>query len=243
MVATALALGSLLLATPLDAHARGPARRGARRSTPARAAPTAARTGGYLSAPTSSGVEALADRVPGASREGLELALRAFGRMKERGLVQRDLLTFIDYAQPSTAKRLWVIDLEKGEVLFQELVAHGRGSGDDRARAFSNEGGSKKSSLGAFVTLDTYDGKHGYSLRLRGLDAGLNDQAEARAIVVHGADYVGEAFIRREGRLGRSWGCPALRPEIAKAVIDVIKEGTAVFAYFPEPALRRRAED
>jgi hypothetical protein len=121
-------------------------------------------------------------------------------------------------------------------VLAHELVAHGRNTGDDRARRFSNRPGSLQSSLGTFVTGRTYQGRHGLSLRLRGLDAGLNDRAEARAIVVHGAEYVSPDIVRRLGRLGRSQGCPALEPGVAARVIDLIRGGSVLFAWYPTPA-------
>ena len=146
-------------------------------------------------------------------------------------------LTVIDYSRPSTEKRLWVFDVRTRELLFEELVAHGKGSGDNMATAFSNDAESHQSSLGLFRTDDAYSGKNGYSLRLRGLDAGFNDHAYDRAIVIHGAAYVSDDFARTQGRLGRSWGCPALREGIAREVIDTVKGGTGlVFAYYPDPA-------
>ena len=153
---------------------------------------------------------------------------RALDRVSDTGL-----LTVIDYTRPSTEPRLWVLDLRAGRILHRELVAHGRNSGDNLATAFSNEPGSLKSSLGLFVTDAAYYGQNGYSLRLHGLDAGLNDNAFTRAIVMHGAPYVSERVAARTGRLGRSWGCPALRPQIARTIIDRIKDGTVVFAYGP----------
>ena len=122
----------------------------------------------------------------------------------------------IDYSLPSTQPRLWVFDVARGRLLYQELVAHGRNTGEQLAERFSNVEGSKMSSLGLFQTAETYYGSNGYSLRLRGLDAGFNDNALARAIVMHGAPYVSEAIAERLGRLGRSWGCPAVRQEVAR---------------------------
>jgi hypothetical protein len=145
-------------------------------------------------------------------------------------------LTVIDYSRPSTEKRLWVFDLKTRELLFEELVAHGRGSGDNLATSFSNEADSHQSSLGVFRTEDTYVGRNGYSLRLRGLDTGFNDHAYERAIVMHGAPYVSDVFARTQGRLGRSWGCPALRDGIAREVIDTVKGRGLLFAYYPDPA-------
>jgi hypothetical protein len=144
------------------------------------------------------------------------------------------LLTVIDYSKPSTEPRLWVLDLARERVLFEERVAHGQGSGDNYATRFSNLEGSHQTSLGLFRTADTYVGTNGYSLRLDGLEPGVNDRARERAIVMHGAPYVSEGNIRTLGRLGRSHGCPALRPAIAREVIDTIKDGSLVFAYYPD---------
>jgi len=142
-------------------------------------------------------------------------------------------LTVIDYSKPSTEKRMWVFDLESHELLYQELVAHGQGSGGNLATEFSNNDESHQSSLGLFKTEDTYVGKNGYSLRLDGLDRGVNDHARDRAIVLHGAPYVSESFVKANGRLGRSWGCPAVRAEVAHQLIDQVKGGGLVFAYHP----------
>ena len=143
-------------------------------------------------------------------------------------------LAVIDYSLPSTQARLWVFDLEQKKLLFHEHVAHGQGTGENMARVFSNREGSHASSLGLFRTLDTYHGGNGYSLRMEGLEPGINDAALARAIVMHGAPYVNPEAASRQGRLGRSWGCPALRPEIARAVIDSLKHGQMIFAYYPD---------
>jgi L,D-transpeptidase-like protein len=171
------------------------------------------------------GVQGLAPRV-------LRMALDALSCARARGVSGRDdLLTILDYSLPSTAPRLWVLDLARGRVLFHELVAHGAGSGDNVATRFSNAEGSRQTSLGLFLTAGTYAGGNGYSLKLRGLDPGVNDLAEERRIVIHGAWYVSPEQIRRYGRLGRSWGCPALPVASARPVIDAIKGGTFVFAY------------
>ena len=169
----------------------------------------------------------------------LQLGLAAYRRAADEGLAQRQVLTLIDFRLPSRERRLWVLDLAEGRVLAHELVAHGRGSGDDRATRFSNRAGSYESSLGTFVTAGTYQGKHGLSLRLRGLDDGVNDHALARAIVVHGAWYVSPQMIQRYGRLGRSEGCPALSPQAASRVIGLIKGGSVLFAYYPSPELEQ----
>jgi L,D-transpeptidase-like protein len=164
----------------------------------------------------------------------LDLALKAYDCARSAGLVGGDALTIIDYTLPSTARRLWVIDVPGRRVLFNELVAHGVASGDNYAAAFSNEPGSRQSSLGLFRTEDTYDGQHGESLRLSGLEPGINDRAMERAIVIHGAPYVSPTFIAARGELGRSWGCPALEHGVERRVIERIKGGTALFAYYPD---------
>jgi hypothetical protein len=164
----------------------------------------------------------------------LDLALRAYECASARGEFSQPVLTLIDYSRPSTAPRLWVLDLAHGTVRFHTLVAHGRGSGLARAVAFSNVPESKQSSLGLFRTDETYEGQHGYSLRLVGLEAGVNDLAYSRNIVIHGADYATRKFARRHGRLGRSWGCPALDPTVHRSVIDTIRGGSALFAYYPD---------
>jgi hypothetical protein len=168
------------------------------------------------------------------AEEVLELAMRATSRAHEKGLGQKKILTVIDYSLPSTRKRLWVFDLESKKILFHELVAHGKGSGDNHAKVFSNESGTLASSLGLFEATETYQGKHGYTLRLKGLEKGYNDNAGRRSIVIHGAWYVTEAFWKKHGRLGRSWGCPALDKRVAKQIIDTLKGGSLVFVYYPD---------
>ncbi len=160
-------------------------------------------------------------------------ALAAWNGLELNGELSRPLLTVIDYGLPSTVKRLWVFDLASHRLLFHELVAHGRNSGDDLARSFSNDVGSLMTSLGAFVTGATYNGRNGYSLRLRGMEVGVNDRAEERAIVLHGAPYVGDAVAHELGRLGRSYGCPAVRPAITRTLIDELKDRTLLYAWHP----------
>ncbi|MBZ0330781.1 murein L,D-transpeptidase catalytic domain family protein [Halomonas sp. ANAO-440] len=143
-------------------------------------------------------------------------------------------LAVIDFSRPSTEPRLWVFDLAESRLLFEELVSHGQGTGDAMAEVFSNVYGSHQSSLGLFRTMNSYYGRNGYSLRLEGLEEGINDLAYQRAIVIHGADYVSEAFIEKTGRLGRSQGCPAVRQEITYPLIDSIKEDQYLFAYYPD---------
>ena len=164
-----------------------------------------------------------------------DMALSAASCAVRSGAVEQpQTLTVIDYSKPSSQKRLWVFNLAKGELMYEELVAHGQGSGEAKPTLFSNQEDTHQSSLGLFVTDDTYVGKNGYSLHLDGLDAGVNDRARERAIVMHGAPYVSEAFIKANGRLGRSWGCPAIRNDVARDIIDRIKGGGLVFAYYPD---------
>lgn len=143
-------------------------------------------------------------------------------------------LAVIDYSRPSTEQRLWVFDLAQERLLYSEFVAHGRNTGDNLARRFSNVEGSLQSSIGLFRTAETYDGENGYSLRMDGLEPGVNDLARQRAIVMHGAWYVDPLKALAQGRLGRSLGCPALRPQVAREVIDSLKQGQMLFAYYPD---------
>lgn len=162
------------------------------------------------------------------------MALHAAEVAVERGEAEPSTLTVIDFSRPSTERRLWVYDLRSRALLFEELVSHGRNSGMNLATSFSNVAESNMSSIGLYRTAEPYIGKHGYSLRLDGLERGFNDRARARAIVIHGADYVSEAVTRAQGRLGRSLGCPAVRPEVSRKLIDAVKEGGLVFAYYPD---------
>jgi hypothetical protein len=183
--------------------------------------------------PTAALATALRELAPDLRPQALQPALSAWERLRGEGTATRPLLTVIDYGLPSTTPRLWVFDMDVRRLLYHELVAHGRNTGEDRATEFSNVEGSLMTSLGSFVTGGSYTGRNGYSMRLRGLEQGVNDQAEARAIVMHGARYVDPAFARKVGRLGRSWGCPAVRPAIARELIDRIKGGSVLFAWHP----------
>ena len=165
--------------------------------------------------------------------ESFKKAMDGYFQLKEKGVIQKDILTIVDYSLSSKENRLWVIDLKKNSVIFQSLVAHGRNSGNEFAKTFSNKPESYKSSIGLYLTGETYYGKHGYSLRLDGLEKGVNSNARDRAIVVHGADYVSESFIKQNGRLGRSLGCLALSQELTKEVIDTIKNKSCLFVYYP----------
>ncbi len=164
------------------------------------------------------------------------MALHAAAAAVQRGdVTDPGTLTVIDFSQPSTQPRMWVYDLRTRTLLFEDLVSHGRGSGVTMATSFSNLPDSNRSSLGLYRTAETYVGKHGYSLRLDGLEPGFNDRARERAIVMHAAEYVNAATARAQGYLGRSLGCPAVRPEISRQVIDSVKGGGLLFAYYPDP--------
>ena len=163
------------------------------------------------------------------------LALQSASEAVERGAAELpSTLTVIDYSKPSTQPRMWVFDVRTHELLFHELVSHGRGSGKTLATSFSNDASSNKTSLGLFRTAEPYIGHNGYSLRLDGLEKGTNDHARDRAIVIHGAPYVNAATAKANGYLGRSLGCPAVRPEIARSLIDAVKGGGLIFAYYPD---------
>jgi hypothetical protein len=159
----------------------------------------------------------------------MDIALEGYEKL-EKGL-KNPVLTVIDFSLPSTEKRLWVIDVEKKEILINTVVSHGRNSGLLMAEKFSNKPQSYQSSLGFYKTGETYLGKHGYSLRLDGLEKGFNDQARNRAIVIHGADYAREEVAKASGRLGRSLGCPAVPSELSEEVIDLIKDGSLLFIF------------
>jgi hypothetical protein len=174
------------------------------------------------------------------SKEVLDLAMEGWGKLGQN--LRSQILTVIDFSLPSTAKRLWVIDPVKGLILHHTVVAHGRNSGELLAKNFSNRPESYQSSLGFYKTGETYQGKHGYSLRLDGLEKGFNDQARNRAIVIHGADYAKEEFAKSTGRLGRSLGCPALPPELSARVIDLIKNGSLLFIYGKDPNYLTQSE-
>lgn len=176
----------------------------------------------------------------GLATSGLPLdvyreALLGFYQLKQRGMASaaKQTLTIIDFNKSSTLKRLWVIDVRNSKVLHHTLVAHGKNTGEEFAQAFSNRLGSEMSSLGFYVTTHTYTGKHGLSLRLRGVDPNYNTNANNRDVVVHGADYVCEEFVQRHGRLGRSQGCPALPMKESSSIIRTIKDGTVIYAHAP----------
>jgi len=165
----------------------------------------------------------------------LRLSLVAYANARKQGLDNKQLLTVIDYSKPSTEKRLWVFDLKNNRTLFNTWVSHGKNSGGISATSFSNSPGSLKSSLGLFLTdYAPYMGGNGYSLRLNGLEPGINHNAYRRSVVVHGAWYVNPDTIRQHGQIGRSWGCPAVSDSLAKPIINTIKDHTLLFVYYPD---------
>lgn len=165
--------------------------------------------------------------------ESFSKALKGYYALKEKGLIKKNILTLVDFSLSSNIKRLWVIDLATNTILFQSLVAHGRNTGEEFANSFSNAAQSFKSSVGFYATGEIYNGKHGMSLKLDGLEKGINDNARNRGVVIHAANYVSDAFIRNNKRLGRSQGCPALPEELSKDIISVIKEKSCLFIYHP----------
>ncbi|MBL0013776.1 MAG: murein L,D-transpeptidase catalytic domain family protein [Flavobacterium sp.] len=160
-------------------------------------------------------------------------AITGFYQLKEKGLVERDILTIIDFSLSSNTKRMWVIDMAAQVVLMNSYVAHGKNTGEEFAKSFSNENSSFKSSLGFYTTGEIYNGKHGMSLKLDGLEKGINDKARERGIVMHAADYVSNDFIKSNKRLGRSQGCPAVPVELSSEIIDMIKGKSCLFMYHP----------
>jgi hypothetical protein len=218
VIAVRLSLAAALLAVPV-------ASRGA---TPAASAANASAAGLNAAQWTSVSLGSIDPKV-------FALALEAAASAVARGQATApSTLTVIDYSKPSTQPRMWVYDLRSHALLFHELVSHGRGSGTTMSTSFSNAPESNKTSLGLFRTAEVYVGHNGYSLRLDGLERGVNDRARDRAIVIHGAPYVNAATAKANGYLGRSLGCPAVRPEIARKLIDTVKGGGLLFAYYPD---------
>lgn len=179
-------------------------------------------------------MQTIESQAPNLDKNVLKLSLTAYEHAKNKGVTDNSIITIVDYSKPSTEKRLWVVDLSNNKVLFNTWVAHGKNSGEVNSTSFSNTPESLKSSIGVFVT-DTsiYTGKHGDSLRVQGLEAGFNDNAFKRDIVFHGAPYVSQA-IAKAGRLGRSWGCWAVSPNIISSLVHTIRNKVLVIAYYPD---------
>lgn len=179
-------------------------------------------------------LDSLSRAAPGLNKEALRHAVAAMQCAVNNGAQPAQRLAVIDYSLPSTARRLWIFDLKRQRVLLRDFVAHGRQSGENLATRFSNSEGSHQSSLGLFRTAESYQGKHGYSLRMDGLEPGINDRARERAIVIHSASYVDPRLVRSQGRIGRSLGCPAVRPEVGRMVVDQLKGGQFMFSWYPD---------
>jgi hypothetical protein len=228
-VVLGLAALSLSLLSPT-----GTASGGSRHSTNAHAASSAA-AASVRARPGVGSIDFEQAAAAGVPADVLSLALQATSCAARSGAIEAPpTLTVIDYSRPSVEQRLWVFDLTTGDLLFNELVAHGKNTGANLATSFSNEPDSLKSSLGLFITDEPYVGSNGYSLRLDGLDVGFNDRARERAIVMHGAPYVDPSLGAKQGRIGRSWGCPALSLEAAPLVINRIRNGGVIFSYYPD---------
>lgn len=176
----------------------------------------------------------LSAKAPKLNKNVLKLALTAYQKAFSQGEVKKPILTVIDYSLPSSKERMWVFDLNRERLLYNTYVAHGKNSGMTIPNHFSNKQSSKESSLGTYVTRNTYYGSKGLALKLEGLEKGFNDNAFARSVVIHGAWYVEPGFIKNAGRAGRSWGCPAVAKTLAKPIINTLKDGTVVFAYYPD---------
>lgn len=181
-------------------------------------------------------------KMAGLSWEAFDLARKGLDKLVAQGKVfNQSIISIVDFSQPSTRKRLYVIDLKRYKMLFNTWVAHGRNSGREMATSFSNQESSYKSSPGFYVTQQTYVGGHGYSLKLQGMEKGINDKAYERAIVVHGAAYVNPSLIPAQGYIGRSLGCPAVPEKLATPIINTIKNGTCMFIYHPSPSYLERS--
>jgi hypothetical protein len=161
--------------------------------------------------------------------------LLSLARLEASGArVRSDVLAVIDYTKPSTERRLWMFDLTRERVLFKELASHGKNSGDNLAVRFSNAPNSLMSSLEGLSHRRHLYGETRLSLRLPGLEKGINDNCMSRDIVIHAADYLSDVVVRAKGRIGRSWGCPAVRPEISRRLIETLRGGDLVLAYYPD---------
>lgn len=190
---------------------------------------------------TSAQIKKIESQAPNLSPKALVAAIKPYEKARSAGLDQQQILTIVDFSKPSTENRFYVIDFKHLKVLYNTLVAHGKNSGDNYAERFSNGIGTEESSLGLYVTEQPYwGGRDGYDLRLHGLTPGYNTNAERRAVIVHGANYVNPS-LAAHGRLGRSWGCFSLEKSMNRSVINTIKGGTLIFAYAPVSSFLRNA--
>lgn len=170
----------------------------------------------------------------GLSHQAFEYAKKGMQKLLEEGRLLNDsIISIVDFSLPSNQKRLFILDLKNYRVLYNTLVAHGKNTGREWATTFSNRSESHMSSPGFYVTRETYQGNNGYSLKLEGMEAGINDKAYARGIVVHGAAYVNEAYANAQGYIGRSHGCPAVPSALSTPIINTIRNGTCLFVYHP----------
>jgi hypothetical protein len=198
-----------------------------------------------IAIPEKSVYDSLQLQLKGMSRQAFDYAKKGMDALLQEGKLLNDsILSIIDFSLPSSEKRLFVINLNQYRILFNTLVAHGRNSGRERAEYFSNEEESFKSSPGFYITGTTYDGKNGYSLKLIGMESGVNDHAYGRGIVVHGADYVSQDYVNAQGFIGRSQGCPAVPVHICRSLINTIRNYSCMFIYYPgyerkSPLLKR----
>ncbi len=178
----------------------------------------------------------------GLSKDIFDMAVKGLEKLKISGLsISDNIISIVDFSQPSFNKRLYIIDLENYSLLFNTYVAHGQNSGKAYAERFSNRPQSLQSSPGFYITMDTYLGSNGYSLKLNGLEQGINNNALKRDIVVHGAPYVNESLINEQGYIGRSWGCPAVPLTEHRQIIETIKQGTCLFIYTGQPSYLQRS--
>ena len=172
--------------------------------------------------------------IKGLSIQAFDYAKQGFDKLLQEGKLLNDsVISIIDFSEPSIKKRLFIIDLKNYKVLFNTLVAHGKNTGREWATSFSNQNSSFMSSPGFYITKETYEGKNGYSLKLEGMERGINDKAYERGIVIHGAEYVSDAFVNTHGYTGRSQGCPAVPVQISRSMINTIRNGSCVFIYHP----------
>lgn len=180
-------------------------------------------------------IQAIAAQAKNLNPAVLKLGLKAYENAEQQGIKTSKILTIVDYSMPSTERRLWVIDLKNNKILFNTHVAHGKNSGALNATSFSNQFKSLKSSFGVFITTnETYQGHNGISLRMQGLEHGVNDNVYQRKVIFHGATYVSEKYAKARGMMGRSWGCMAVSHDTIKPLINTIKDKGLVFAYYPD---------